>query len=151
MLTIAALIAVVAAVMLDAIRGRMMVRWAAWIEARFGSRLVREGLAASRLGNSPSIQNGLGDLAKIQTFVARYASTWLDVFWAPLFIVGVYLVHPLLGGIAAAAVLLLAAARLDAGGDDPQRPGRRARGLRRGRRAHAVRRAGISRLSAPML
>ena len=107
MLTIAALIAVVAAVVLDAIRGQMLVRWAAWIGAQFGPRLVREGLAASRLGDSPSIQNGLGDLAKVQTFVARYAGTWLDVFWAPLFIVGVYLVHPLLGGIAAAAVLLL--------------------------------------------
>ena len=39
--------------------------------------------------------------------MARYAGTWLDVFWAPLFIVGVYFVHPLLGGITAAAVLLL--------------------------------------------
>ena len=107
MLTIAALIAVVTAVVLDAIRGQMLVRWAAWIGAQFGPRLVREGLAASRLDDSPSIQNGLGDLAKVQTFVARYAGTWLDVFWAPLFIVGVYLVHPLLGGIAAAAVLLL--------------------------------------------
>lgn len=107
MLTIAALIAVVAAVVLDAIRGQMLVRWAAWVGAQFGPRLVREGLAASRLDDSPSIQNGLGDLAKVQTFVTRNAGTWLDVFWAPLFIVGVYLVHPLLGGIAAAAVLLL--------------------------------------------
>ena len=43
----------------------------------------------------------------MRTFVARSATTWLDVFWAPLFIGGVWLVHPLLGAIAAAAALLL--------------------------------------------
>ena len=65
------------------------------------------GPAAPRLDHAPGAGDRLADLARLRTFVAKSATIWLDVFWAPLFIVGVYLVHPLLGAIAAAAALLL--------------------------------------------
>ena len=46
------------------------------------------------------------DLSKLRSFVTRSAASWLDLM-GPIFFLGVYLIHPLLGTMALAAVGLL--------------------------------------------
>ena len=106
MLTIAAVLAVITAVTLDAIRGRMLAKWAGWIEAQFGPRILSSQLGA-RLDHESGAANAMGDLTTLSGFLGRSATIWLDVVWAPVFLLGVWLVHPLLGAAATAAAVLL--------------------------------------------
>ena len=128
MLTIAALIAVLAAVMLDAIRGRMIARWAAWIGAQFGPRLVREGLAATRLGHSPSTQNGSATSPRLRRS-SRGRRGPGSTFSGPRSSSSASISSTRCSAASPRRPSCSRASRLDAGGDDPQRPARRARGL----------------------
>lgn len=107
MLTVMVLVAVAAGLALDVVRRRMLNRWGTWIEHRFGPRLVSQEL--SRPGPRPSadINTALGDLGRVRSFVTRSAASWLDVAWAPLFLLGTYLIHPVLGAVAVGATVLL--------------------------------------------
>ena len=110
MLTLIALLAVIAGVALEAIRSRLFGSWGGWIERRFGPTLVAAGLGngngAADSGASPSADNGLRDLRTLRSFVERAAAPLLDLMWAPLFVVAVYLVHPLLGALMLGAIAL---------------------------------------------
>ncbi len=106
MLTIAVLVAVATACGLNMVRQRMLARWGIWIERQFGPRLVRMGLSGSaRDGVDPD--RALSDLSRIRSFVTHHAMPWIDIIWAPIFFIGVYLIHPLLGLVAFCALLLL--------------------------------------------
>ncbi len=106
MLTVVVLIAVATGCALNIVRRRMLARWGLWIEGQFGPRLVRMGLAGSaRDGVDPD--RALSDLSKLRNFVTNHAMSWLDLVWAPLFFIGVFLIHPLLGTVAIVALLLL--------------------------------------------
>ena len=107
MLTIMTLLAVTAGLALEAVRRRMLTRWGTWIEQQFGARLFQRGLMAGSIGRSLTVQQSLSDLARLRTFVMNSAAPWMDVLWAPVFIFGVYLVHPVFGAIGLVAVVLL--------------------------------------------
>lgn len=107
MLTIFAVLAVVSGVALDAVRRRMLTRWGVWIEERFGETLFQDGFAETGLGQSATAQQSLRDLAWLRTFVTKSAAPWLDIVWAPVFVLGVYFVHPLLGLIVLATIVAL--------------------------------------------
>jgi PrtD family type I secretion system ABC transporter len=107
MLTLIAVAAVLTAVALEAVRRRMLARWGAWIEHRFGTHLFRAGLEPANTADAPKVRPALDDLAKIKRFVGRPLIAWLDVYWAPVFLLGVFLVHPLLGWFGVAGVALV--------------------------------------------
>ena len=106
MLTVAALVAVACGYALDVIRRRMMVRWGVWIERQFGPRVVQMGLSRSGRRDGET-GRALDDVAKLRSFVTHRALSWLDIVWVPIFFLGVFLIHPLLGAVAAGAVGLL--------------------------------------------
>ncbi|MER8409528.1 ATP-binding cassette domain-containing protein [Mesorhizobium sp. M1307] len=101
-LTLAALLALVAGAALETIRRRMLSRWGIWIEHQLTSQSVKAGLTAGA-ANPPILTS----IEKVSSFVERGLSAWLDVFWAPVFLSCVYLIHPILGLIALAGMVLL--------------------------------------------
>ena len=98
MLTVITLIALMAGALIAFIRRWMLMRWGVWIERGFGKTLFMRGLT----GNSPTRPSkSLRDLATLRTFVSGTGATaWLDVVWAPIFVIVVYLIHPAMALIA---------------------------------------------------
>lgn len=109
LLTLMALAALAAGAALDIVRRRMLTHWGYWIERRFGPELVARGLGGGASAGRPDLDAALSDLARIRAFVTRSLAAWLDVAWVPVFLIGVALVHPWLGGLALAACLALVA------------------------------------------
>jgi ATP-binding cassette subfamily C protein len=107
MLTIMVLVAVAAGLALNLVRRRMLTRWATWIEHQFGPRLVRQELSNPGTRPSADINWALSDLGRVRSFVAQSAASWLDVVWAPVFLLGTFLIHPVLGTVALVAVGVL--------------------------------------------
>lgn len=107
MLTVMVLVAVAAGLALDVVRRRMLTRWGIWIEHRFGPRLVSQELSNPGPRPSADINRALSDLGRIRSFVTQSGASWLDVTWAPIFLLGTYLIHPVLGTVALVAVGLL--------------------------------------------
>ncbi|AUH62742.1 type I secretion system permease/ATPase [Paracoccus zhejiangensis] len=127
MLTIMVVIAVGCGLALDVIRRRMLVRWGLWIERQFGPRVVGQGLEGrSSDDQSGEIDGALGDVARLRSFVSGPIVSWLDIGFAPLFFIGIFLVHPLLGVIGLAALVALAVVGVL--GDSLTRDARRASG-----------------------
>jgi PrtD family type I secretion system ABC transporter len=106
-LTVIVVIAVFAGLALEVVRRRMFSRWGIWIEQQFGVRLLHLSLANRSINDTPAAQEALGELSTLRSFVTRSAALWLDVMWAPLFFLGIFLIHPLLGWIAVGAVCIL--------------------------------------------
>lgn len=94
MLTIITLVAIVTGVSLEVVRRRMFMHWGSWIELTFGPKLFSQGLKQeNRQGNSTS--SNLRNLATIRSFIAGQGlSAWMDLIWAPAFILIVYLISP---------------------------------------------------------
>ncbi len=98
-LAIGAIAALVVMSALDLVRGRILSRAALKLEDSLGQDL----LAKQR-------QARLGDVAKLRQFIAGpMMVTVLDAPWVPLFLLVIYMLHPTLGLIAMAGVMLLAA------------------------------------------
>jgi len=101
-LAIGAIAALVVMSALDLVRGRILSRAALKLEDSLGQDL----LAKQR-------QARLGDVAKLRQFIAGpMMITLLDAPWVPLFLLVIYLLHPTLGLIALAGVILLAFAAI---------------------------------------
>ncbi len=93
--------------LLDAFRGRVLVRLSVWIEARLGVEAVRRALASRLHGSSYGTQS-LRDLSQVRQFIASPSVYALfDAPWTPVYLLVVFLLHPMLGGIAAFGALCL--------------------------------------------
>ncbi|MBT8151163.1 MAG: ATP-binding cassette domain-containing protein [Gammaproteobacteria bacterium] len=105
MLSIITVIAILCAVVLEMIRRRMLMAWGVWLEKSLGEKLFAH-LADRGSGNDASLSEALRDTATLRTFASGTALTnWLDVFWAPFFILCVWFVSPTLGYVVLAASL----------------------------------------------
>lgn len=106
MLTIMAMVALSCGLALDVVRRRMFNRWGVWIEDRFGPKIVQKGLSGSS-ARTINPDQALGNLSTLRGFLRTRAASWLDVVWAPVFLLGVYLLSPLLAMIALCGAGLL--------------------------------------------
>ncbi len=107
MLTVITAIAVAAGYTLDIVRGRMMTRWGAWIEAQLGPEILSRATRAGDRSGGDAGGQALTDLAAVSRFASRLMERWFDLIWAPVFVFGVWLIHPLLGLVVVVAVALL--------------------------------------------
>ncbi|MFS4438922.1 type I secretion system permease/ATPase [Paracoccaceae bacterium GXU_MW_L88] len=105
MLTIITLIAVATGYALDIIRRRLLRRWSAWIEETLGPEIMRR--STHRETDEKSSGQALSDLGAISRFAGGQLVRWLDLIWAPVFVFGVFLIHPVLGWITFASVLIV--------------------------------------------
>ncbi|NOD62743.1 type I secretion system permease/ATPase [Ruegeria sp. HKCCD6109] len=91
----------------DAVRRFMLMRTGVEVAARLGAPVLSAAAHASLHGNGREYQT-LGDLQQLRGFlVSGTLISFLDVPFAPLFILMIFLVHPQLGMIVVVTALLL--------------------------------------------
>lgn len=107
MLTLVIVGAVVVQTMLDALRRFILMRSAVEVAARLGAPILSAAAHASLHSNGKEYQT-LADLQQVRGFlVSGTLISFLDVPFAPLFIVVIFMVHPDLGMIVVGTSLLL--------------------------------------------
>ncbi|KAB7610158.1 type I secretion system permease/ATPase [Amylibacter sp. SFDW26] len=107
MLTIVIAGAVLLQAVLDAVRRFILMRSAVEIAARLGAPILSAAAHASLHSGGREYQT-LGDLQQVRGFlVSSTLISFLDVPFAPLFILAIFLVHPHLGTIVIVTALFL--------------------------------------------
>jgi PrtD family type I secretion system ABC transporter len=95
--------------LLDAIRSRIVVRAAALLDRRLGSTIHEAVLQlATRRQQPGEAHQPMRDLDQIRAFLTSAGPiAVVDLPWAPIFLVICFLIHPWLGGMAAAGTVIL--------------------------------------------
>jgi PrtD family type I secretion system ABC transporter len=92
---------------LDVLRSSVMTRIGRWLNARLSPELLEAGLRSKLLGDNAGAQP-LRDLAQVQSFISSQGlGVLFDAPWVPLFVCLIWIMHPLLGGVALGAALIL--------------------------------------------
>lgn len=94
---------------LDFVRGRVMGRVGARFQAQMDRRVFAAVLKATTLNRAPrEAATGLRDLEAVQRLITSPAlMAVFDLPWAPLFFMGIFMFHPLMGILALAGALVL--------------------------------------------
>jgi PrtD family type I secretion system ABC transporter len=107
MLTIIAGIAVLVLGALEMVRNRVLARVGRWLERRLAPELISASLRATIQGGAPNAQS-LRDLGQVRGFLGGPGVTTIfDAPWTPIFMVVIWLMHPLLGMLAVGSALVL--------------------------------------------
>jgi PrtD family type I secretion system ABC transporter len=108
MLTLIVALTVVVGGVLDALRRAILGRLAAWFEDRIRPSVLSGSLEYAFRGDPTRALDVYRDLAVLRQFIESSACPMLfDALWAPLFLIVLFLVHPLLGAVGACNVLVL--------------------------------------------
>ena len=108
MLTLIVALTVVVGGVLDALRRAILGRLAAWFEDRLRPSVLSGSLEYAFRGDPTRALDVYRDLAVLRQFIESSACPMLfDALWAPLFLIVLFLVHPLLGAVGACNVLVL--------------------------------------------
>jgi PrtD family type I secretion system ABC transporter len=109
MLTLIVLLALAVLSLLEAIRRQILVRLSEWLDDRMGPSVFAGGVEAALLHKATGRNaQGLRDLATLRSFIGGPALVpLLDAPWAPIFIVMLFALHPLLGLIGLGGAILL--------------------------------------------
>jgi ATP-binding cassette subfamily C protein/ATP-binding cassette subfamily C protein EexD len=106
-LSLIAIAAVLVLALLEAVRGQVMQRVAAWVE----HRVAPEGFVRaieSTLRGRPYRMEALRDLAICRGYLGSAGALSLyDVPWVPIYIAVIFLLHPVMGWIALGGALIL--------------------------------------------
>jgi PrtD family type I secretion system ABC transporter len=106
-LTIIAVVALLTMAGLMVVRGRVMVWIGTWIDRRLSGSVLAATIEGGLKGREPSVQ-GLRDVGTVRSFLTRAGILpIMDAPWTPVFILIVFLLHPLLGWIAVAGAVVL--------------------------------------------
>jgi PrtD family type I secretion system ABC transporter len=107
LLTLIVAFTVVIGGMLDALRRAALGRLGAWLEDRLRPNVLSASLEHAFRGDASRAPEAHRDLTVLRQFMDSGACPMLfDALWAPLFLLVLFLVHPLLGIVAACSVLL---------------------------------------------
>src|SRR6056297_1449029 len=107
MLTAVIVGAVVLQAVFDALRRFVLMRTAVELAAKLGSSILSAAARAALTSNGREYQT-LGDLQQLRGFlVSGTLLSFLDVPFAPLFLLAIFLVHPQLGMIVVVTALIL--------------------------------------------
>lgn len=108
MLTLIVAFAVVVGGVLDALRRAVLGRIGAWLDDRLRPAVVSACFEHAYRSDPARASEAYRDLTTLRQFAESGACPMLfDVLWTPLFLVVLFLVHPLLGLIGAATALLV--------------------------------------------
>ena len=109
MLTLIVAAALLTMSVLEALRTTITIRIGVWLNGRVGPVLIERSVRAKIRGEMSGAQP-MRDLTQLQTFIATNGlAFFFDGPWVPIFLFLVWLLHPLLGGVAICAALLLLA------------------------------------------
>lgn len=111
-LTLIAGIAVFVMGVIETARGRFLARIGGWLEQSLSGEVIKSALS-SRLLNGGGSTQPLRDLATLRSTLSSPAfNSIIDAPWVPVFIVIIWLMHPMLGLIALGAAIALYAVGL---------------------------------------
>jgi ATP-binding cassette, subfamily C, bacterial exporter for protease/lipase len=105
----ALLIALVTMAVFDAVRARILIRAAARLDRILAHRVFQATIdGAPKIGQGARNAQALRDLDQFRSALAgQGAQFFFDVPWMPLFLLVLFLIHPLLGGVAVLGALSL--------------------------------------------
>ncbi len=105
-LTVIAIIAICAYGFLEHARRRLLTRVGAWVESELSPSVIRQAIR-SKLKHARS-EATLSDVSDVRGFIGGDAIlAFLDAPWTPVFIAIIWLIHPVLGVIAAVGAVIL--------------------------------------------
>lgn len=108
LLTLIVAITVVVGGVFDALRRAVLGRLGAWLDDRLRPCVLSAGLESAFRSDSTQASGAYRDLTVLRQFVESGACTLLfDALWAPLFLLVLFLIHPLLGVVGACCVAFL--------------------------------------------
>jgi len=115
MLSVAAMLALLMMAALDVLRARLLAACGVVLDRRLGPQVLQGVLAQTARLSGAEHLNGLRDVATLRNFLVGAGIIALfDAPWLPLFLLLIYLFHPVLGAVAlAGAVLMLLLAVLN--------------------------------------
>jgi PrtD family type I secretion system ABC transporter len=113
MLSLLAVGALVIMAYLDVIRARLLTASAVYLEKLLGPRLLADMIRRSADPSRREALPGLRDVGALRAFFAGPGILALfDAPWAPVYVLVIYLFHPMLGGVALAGALIMFALAL---------------------------------------
>ena len=115
-LTVMVAVALVILGLLDALRGRVMVRVGGWLDRELGGLVLSGSVADALHATGGASAQGLRDLATVRGYLGSPGVMPLfDAPWAPVFLAIIFLIHPVLGwiGLGGAVVLFICAVSND--------------------------------------
>lgn len=93
---------------LDYVRGRVMARVGARFQSDLDDRVFRATLKAAARKMDPQKTSGMASLEAVQHFITSpVLIAFYDLPWTPIFLLGITLFHPWLGGFAVAGGAIL--------------------------------------------
>jgi ATP-binding cassette, subfamily C, bacterial exporter for protease/lipase len=108
-LSVALVLALATMAVFDAVRARILIRAAARLDRILAHRVFQATIdGAPRTGPGARNAQTLRDLDQFRSVLAGHgAQFFFDVPWMPLFLLVLFLIHPLLGGVALAGAVCL--------------------------------------------
>lgn len=107
MLTIIAGIVLLVISVMESYRTNITIRTGVWLNDRVGPALIERGVRARIDGNATDGQP-MRDLTQVQSFVATNGLSFLfDAPWLPVYLLLIWLLHPVLGVVALVGALLM--------------------------------------------
>jgi ATP-binding cassette subfamily C protein/ATP-binding cassette subfamily C exporter for protease/lipase/ATP-binding cassette subfamily C protein EexD len=92
---------------LDFLRSTVTARIGCWLYDRLGPVYLANGVNARLLGDNAGAQP-LRDLSQIQNFISTQGLTvFFDAPWVPVFVILIWMLHPVLGILALCSAILL--------------------------------------------
>jgi PrtD family type I secretion system ABC transporter len=102
--------AILVMALLDAVRARLLAASGAALDRRLGPRVLDGLLAQTARLSGAAYLNGLRDVAALRGFLGGTGLIAIfDAPWLPLFLLVIFLFHPLLGVVALAGALVMGA------------------------------------------
>jgi PrtD family type I secretion system ABC transporter len=106
-LSLIAIIATLVLALLEAVRGQVMQRLAAWVEQRVAPESFVRAIESTLCGR-PYRMEALRDLAICRSFLGSAGAMSLyDVPWVPIYLSFIFMLHPVLGVIALGGAVIL--------------------------------------------
>ncbi len=93
---------------LDIVRSRILVRVSAQIDAQLSERILQATFASALASNRGTSAQGMRDLDTLRQYLGGSGPlAFFDIPWSPMLIGVVYIMHPVLGGVATGGALVL--------------------------------------------
>jgi PrtD family type I secretion system ABC transporter len=106
-LSVMAVFALICYGLLESVRNRIGQNIDRWLDERLAGEIQRLLLENAALGRK-KLPNGLGDLRNLrQAFSGAPLFAVFDTMWAPLFLLVIFFIHPLLGAVASGGAVVL--------------------------------------------
>ncbi len=108
MLTVIAVIALTLSAAMETVRARILARAGNALEVTWRRRLTADVLDASGRGRPDTAP--VSDLMEVKGAMSRPSlPALMDLPWVPLYVIGIYLIHPLLAVILIASIVIMTA------------------------------------------